>query len=50
MVLTADGLTAPVAARYGWGINPDVNLVNKAGLPAVPFRTDLWPGLTAGKR
>jgi len=32
----------PVAVRYGWADNPDCNLVNKAGLPASPFRTDDW--------
>ena len=43
LVLTAPGVTQPVAVRYGWADNPDLNLVNKAGLPAVPFRTDDWP-------
>ena len=33
----------PVAVRYAWADNPEVNLVNKAALPAVPFRTDDWP-------
>ena len=33
----------PVAVRYAWANNPEVNLVNGAGLPAVPFRTDNWP-------
>ena len=33
----------PVALRYAWADNPEVNLVNKAGLPASPFRTDNWP-------
>jgi sialate O-acetylesterase len=28
------------AVRYGWADNPAVNLTNRAGLPAVPFRTD----------
>ena len=37
----------PVAVRYGWADNPDdVNLYNKEGLPAIPFRTDNWPGIT----
>lgn len=27
----------PRAVRYGWSINPDVNLINAAGLPAAPF-------------
>lgn len=33
----------PVAVRYAWADNPDCNLYNAAGLPAVPFRTDDWP-------
>ncbi len=33
----------PVAIRYAWADNPDVNLVNGAGLPAGPFRSDKWP-------
>jgi sialate O-acetylesterase len=32
-----------LAVRYGWANNPDdLNLYNKEGLPAVPFRTDNW--------
>lgn len=30
----------PVAVRYGWADYPLVNLWNKSGLPASPFRTD----------
>jgi sialate O-acetylesterase len=40
----------PVAVRYAWADNPDVNLINRAGLPASPFRTDDWPGLTIDRR
>ena len=37
----------PVAVRYGWADdNGEVNLYNKAGFPAVPFRTDTWKGAT----
>jgi sialate O-acetylesterase len=30
----------PLAVRYAWADNPEANLVNRAGLPASPFRTD----------
>ncbi len=33
----------PVAVRYAWADNPVCNLYNKEGLPASPFRTDIWP-------
>jgi sialate O-acetylesterase len=37
----------PVAVRYAWGNNPDsANLYNSADLPASPFRTDQWKGIT----
>ena len=37
----------PVAVRYGWANNPDdANLYNSADLPASPFRTDEWKGIT----
>ncbi|MEK6478286.1 sialate O-acetylesterase [Catalinimonas sp. 4WD22] len=42
-----DTMMNPVAVRYGWADNPeDTNLYNEAGLPALPFRTDDWPGKT----
>lgn len=41
VVVSAEGVTAPKAARYGWAAVPDVNLFNKEGLPASPFRTDV---------
>lgn len=45
-----DAVPEPVAVRYGWQNNPaDANLFNAAGLPASPFRSDDWPGVTAGK-
>jgi sialate O-acetylesterase len=40
--VSCDAVKTPVAVRYGWGDNPNVNLVNKAGLPMTPFRTDKW--------
>ncbi|MEO7715161.1 MAG: sialate O-acetylesterase [Capsulimonas sp.] len=46
VVLSSPSVPAPIAVRYAWAENPVTNLYNKAGLPAVPFRTDDWPGLT----
>lgn len=40
VVVTSKTVRKPVAVRYGWANVPDVNLFNKAGLPASPFRTD----------
>lgn len=36
----------PVAVRYAWANNPVCNLYNVGNLPACPFRTDMWPGVT----
>ncbi len=41
VVVTSDQVAKPVAVRYGWAFTPDVNLFNREGLPAAPFRTDL---------
>lgn len=40
ITLSSTYVSAPVAVRYGYGTFFRVNLFNKAGLPAVPFRTD----------
>jgi sialate O-acetylesterase len=40
VAVSAEGITDPLAARYGWDKVPDVNLYNQEGLPASPFRTD----------
>jgi len=40
VVVWSDEITSPVAVRYGWSNVPDVNLFNREGLPASPFRTD----------
>jgi sialate O-acetylesterase len=42
VVVSSPAVPAPVAVRYAWAFNPPCNLVNKAGLPASPFRTDDW--------
>ncbi len=46
--VTSANIPEPVAVRYGWAAYPVANLVNGGGLPASPFRTDDWPGVTAG--
>lgn len=50
VIVFSDEVDRPVAIRYAWDNNPGkLSLYNAAGLPAVPFRTDAWPGETAGK-
>ncbi len=50
VIVSSPKISKPVAVRYGWADNPIANLYNKAGLPASPFRTDDWPGITAARR
>ena len=41
--VTAAAVAQPTAVRYAFTSNPDkANLYNKAGLPAVPFASDVW--------
>ena len=42
VIVSAPGITEPVAVRYGFSQSPVCNLYNEAGLPASPFRTDDW--------
>ena len=49
VIVSSPQVPHPVAVRYAWGANPVCNLFNSEGLPAWPFRTDDWPGLTYGK-
>jgi sialate O-acetylesterase len=49
VVVSSPQVPAPVAVRYGWADFPVVNLFNKEGLPASPFRTDDFP-LTTGPK
>ncbi len=47
VVVSSSRVPRPVAVRYCWADNPNGNLYNSAGLPAAPFRSDVWPGITA---
>jgi sialate O-acetylesterase len=49
IIVSSPEVAKPVAVRYAWTKYPTVNLYNKEGLPAVPFRTDDWPMITAPK-
>ncbi|MGB0422647.1 MAG: hypothetical protein ACPGL0_15960, partial [Limisphaerales bacterium] len=51
IVVSSKEIEEPVAVRYAWADNPEgCNLYNQEGLPASPFRTDDWPGITVGGR
>ncbi len=50
VVVSSDKVAEPVAVRYAWADNPACNLYNKEGLPASPFRTDDWPGVTSNAK
>jgi sialate O-acetylesterase len=40
VIVSSEKVPAPIAVRYGWANVPNVNLYNREGLPATPFRTD----------
>ncbi|HVZ64572.1 MAG TPA: sialate O-acetylesterase [Lacunisphaera sp.] len=42
VVVSSGEVPDPVAVRYGWATYAANSLVNEAGLPASPFRTDNW--------
>jgi sialate O-acetylesterase len=42
VVVSSDKVAEPKAVRFGWANYPVVNLWNKDGFPASPFRTDDW--------
>ena len=42
VVVRSPEVAQPIAVRFGWNQVAEPNLVNGAGLPASPFRTDRW--------
>ncbi|MFN7730568.1 MAG: sialate O-acetylesterase [Pirellula sp.] len=47
--VSSPNVAKPVAVRYAWADNPVCNMFSAGGLPLTPFRTDDWPGVTAGR-
>lgn len=41
VVVSADAVPDPVKVRYGWDTTPECTLYDGAGLPALPFRSDM---------
>ena len=51
VVVSHPDIPNPIAVRYAWSNNPEgCNLYNQSGLPASPFRSDDWPGVTVDAR
>ena len=50
VVVSSDKVSEPTVVRYAWADNPVCNLYNTEDLPASPFRTDDWPGVTVDAR
>jgi sialate O-acetylesterase len=46
VVVSSKEVAQPAAVRFAWREDAQPNLVNGAGLPASPFRTDEWKGVT----
>ena len=46
VIVTSSEVIKPVAVRYAWEANPQCNLYNGVDLPASPFRTDNWAGMS----
>ena len=40
LMVWSASVSDPVSVRYAWADDPVCNLVNQAGLPAGPFRSD----------
>ena len=40
IIVSHPDMKKPRFVRYAWATNPEANLINEAGIPASPFRTD----------
>jgi len=43
IIINTAGVANPVAVQYAWQSNPETNLYNIEGLPAIPFNTKINP-------
>lgn len=50
IVVSSPEVALPISVRYAWADYPIYNLYNGADLPANPFRTDDWQGITYGNK
>jgi sialate O-acetylesterase len=50
VIVSSSKVEKPTQVRFGWDNYPVVNLWNKDGLPASPFRTDSFPITTEPKK
>ncbi|MDU1890340.1 MAG: sialate O-acetylesterase [Dysgonomonas sp.] len=46
VIVSSPYVKFPISVRYAWAGSPVCNLYNTKDLPAAPFRTDDWPGIT----
>jgi Domain of unknown function (DUF303). len=42
ILVSSTEVKQPLAVRFAWSDNPEINLYNKEGLPCSSFRTDNW--------
>jgi sialate O-acetylesterase len=50
VIVSTQSVPDPKFVRYAWQANPLATLFNGAGLPASPFRTDDWLGITESRK
>ncbi len=48
VIVSSPEVAKPVAVRFSWEDTAEPNLINSAGLPASPFRTDEFDLLSKG--
>lgn len=49
VIVSSAKIENPIAVRFGWTDTSEPNLINSAGLPASPFRTDDFPLESMGR-